>query len=460
MQRGAEREADRDGCPAHAAAGVNKQDRKLTFHPFNHQIPMELGAPVVFAVDPTDFGARLAAAFFGFPAEKMATFIVAGAHGKTSTAWVLRSILEHENVVGNIVGRLSMCSGPFASEPPGYISHELKTCIDVAGLRPAVYEAVHKDLAALMQRELARDELRRWVLGWIAEEEPDSDDELYEGREEELAKRGAEGVAKARAALEARLRGNVAAIAEQERAMGVELELRREAAAKAAKAATGGAAGGAGKERNDAVDEMVAMGAQFDKQRTRLQAALTHLDGVFEGALEWIGESSRADMRTMLTHPTLAAASARGGFGAEDRTEDVITGLISSLEYAISSDKLTLDGDVWVPEVEDKNLGRECSTSYAATDWDPRAKYEVPATTPDHIGVRTCRRGMRCTAHCRSWHDCGRAAVAVAPLSPCGTVRQAAHQPTARRALARSVVACPCRQVHCSSTTGGTYVWA
>ena len=76
---------------------MDPYDKSLTPHPFNSLIPLESPIPVIFAIDPTDFGAKLAAAFFDWPTRRMQTIVIAGSQGKTSTAWIVRNILEQEH---------------------------------------------------------------------------------------------------------------------------------------------------------------------------------------------------------------------------------------------------------------------------------------------------------------------------------------------------------------------------
>ena len=66
-------------------------------------VPVEMDVPVVFAIDPRDFCAALAAAFYDHPSTRMKTVTVTGDAGKTTVAWILRSILEQHNLVTGLV---------------------------------------------------------------------------------------------------------------------------------------------------------------------------------------------------------------------------------------------------------------------------------------------------------------------------------------------------------------------
>lgn len=56
---------------------------------------------MLFAIDPRDFCAVLVNAFYDRPSERMTTVTVTGEIGKTTVAWLIRSILEqHDRVTG------------------------------------------------------------------------------------------------------------------------------------------------------------------------------------------------------------------------------------------------------------------------------------------------------------------------------------------------------------------------
>lgn len=66
-----------------------------------------------------------------------------------------------------------------------------------------------------------------------------------------------------------------------------------------------------------------------------------------------------------------------------------LTGMIGTVEYAVATDRLDLDGDFWEDFEEDTTLNRECSAPFWAAPYE--GKYEVPCTTPDNVSVRFLR---------------------------------------------------------------------
>lgn len=90
-----------------------KADGSLTPHPLNPLVPMECTAPVVFAIDPYDFGSVLAAAFYERPSERMTTVAVTGTNGKTTIAWLMRSIFEE---MGQLCGMLGTVEYALATD--------------------------------------------------------------------------------------------------------------------------------------------------------------------------------------------------------------------------------------------------------------------------------------------------------------------------------------------------------
>jgi hypothetical protein len=81
----------------------------MTPHPLNIQVPVELETPCIFAIDTIDFAATLAQAFYNDPSQRLLTFGITGSRGKTTVAWLLRSVLEH---AGKLTGMI--CSVEWA----------------------------------------------------------------------------------------------------------------------------------------------------------------------------------------------------------------------------------------------------------------------------------------------------------------------------------------------------------
>lgn len=80
------------------------QDEELTPHPFNLLVPMEINTPVAFAIDPQDFVGTLANSFYDRPSERMLTVGVTGTNGKTTVAWLMRSVFEQEGKLTGMIG--------------------------------------------------------------------------------------------------------------------------------------------------------------------------------------------------------------------------------------------------------------------------------------------------------------------------------------------------------------------
>lgn len=70
-----------------------------------------------------------------------------------------------------------------------------------------------------------------------------------------------------------------------------------------------------------------------------------------------------------------------------------VTGMISSLEYAVADTRLDKDGEEWVPEEEDPAEGRESSTPFHVTPYAGR--YAVPSTTPSGLHLQKMMASMR-----------------------------------------------------------------
>ncbi|KAK9799389.1 hypothetical protein WJX73_010816 [Symbiochloris irregularis] len=69
-----------------------------------------------------------------------------------------------------------------------------------------------------------------------------------------------------------------------------------------------------------------------------------------------------------------------------------LTGMVGSIEYALAHDKLSEDGDLWVPDEEDPTLKRECSTPFHLAPY--QGKYNVPDATPDALAMQKLLAGM------------------------------------------------------------------
>lgn len=79
-------------------------DEDLTPHPFNPLIPIEINTPVIWAIDPSDFVATLAHGFYDRPSERLTTVGVTGTNGKTTVAWLMRSVFEQLGQLTGMIG--------------------------------------------------------------------------------------------------------------------------------------------------------------------------------------------------------------------------------------------------------------------------------------------------------------------------------------------------------------------
>lgn len=85
-------------------AEVHPSDEDLTPHPFNPLVPIEINTPVTWAIDPSDFVATLAHGFYDRPSERLTTVGVTGTNGKTTVAWLMRSIFEQLGQLTGMIG--------------------------------------------------------------------------------------------------------------------------------------------------------------------------------------------------------------------------------------------------------------------------------------------------------------------------------------------------------------------
>jgi hypothetical protein len=87
-------------------AETSPQDDEMTPHPFNLLVPMEINTPTAFAIDPQDFAGTLAHHFYGRPSERMTTVGVTGTNGKTTVAWLMRSVFEQMGKLTGMIGTI------------------------------------------------------------------------------------------------------------------------------------------------------------------------------------------------------------------------------------------------------------------------------------------------------------------------------------------------------------------
>lgn len=69
-----------------------------------------------------------------------------------------------------------------------------------------------------------------------------------------------------------------------------------------------------------------------------------------------------------------------------------LTGMLGTLEYAISTDRLDDDGDLWEPVEEDPTLERDSTTPYHLAPY--QGKYIVEESTPDALAMQKILAGV------------------------------------------------------------------
>lgn len=95
---------DRPDKDCVCGAEEHPSDEDLTPHPFNPLIPIEINTPVIWAIDPSDFVATLAHGFYDRPSERLTTVGVTGTNGKTTVAWLMRSVFEELGQLTGMIG--------------------------------------------------------------------------------------------------------------------------------------------------------------------------------------------------------------------------------------------------------------------------------------------------------------------------------------------------------------------
>ncbi len=115
---------------------------------FAVQKPVSLpnDATVIMTADTRKFLASASASLFGHPAEKLYTVAITGTKGKTSTSFMLRSILEEAGIPTGVIGSTGVYYGDRFEQtsnttPESYLLHKLyRTMLD-AGCKAVIIEA-------------------------------------------------------------------------------------------------------------------------------------------------------------------------------------------------------------------------------------------------------------------------------------------------------------------------------
>lgn len=66
--------------------------------------------------------------------------------------------------------------------------------------------------------------------------------------------------------------------------------------------------------------------------------------------------------------------------------------MIGDSEYAIGTDRLTPEGDLWTPDEEDSTSNLERSSPFRLTERS--GKYDLPSTTPDALHLQKVLAGI------------------------------------------------------------------
>jgi len=122
-----------------------------------------LGAPVFYVRDTTDALARAAASFYDLPSTKLRTVGITGTNGKTTTAHLVRAVLEEAGgkaglvgTVGYEVGGIKLTAGGEPWEPEEEDPNAARVCTDPCMLAPYVgrYEVPNTTPDALQLQQI------------------------------------------------------------------------------------------------------------------------------------------------------------------------------------------------------------------------------------------------------------------------------------------------------------------
>lgn len=73
--------------------------------------PVDVSIPVILAENTRKALAEVSAAYFGHPAKQLKSIALTGTKGKTTTAWMIRSILEHAGYKTGLIGTIGTVIG-------------------------------------------------------------------------------------------------------------------------------------------------------------------------------------------------------------------------------------------------------------------------------------------------------------------------------------------------------------
>ena len=116
-----------------------------------HPVDVPAGTAVVLVEDTRYALALISAAYFGYPAKKLKVIGITGTKGKTSTTFMIRSILEHAGISTGLIGTIEVIIGDkhipaHNTTPESYEVQEYFAQMVAAGCKVAVMEVSSQGL--------------------------------------------------------------------------------------------------------------------------------------------------------------------------------------------------------------------------------------------------------------------------------------------------------------------------
>ena len=116
-----------------------------------HPVDVPAGTAVVLVEDTRYALALISAAYFGYPAKKLKVIGITGTKGKTTTTFMIRSILEHAGISTGLIGTIEVIIGDkhvpaHNTTPESYEVQEYFAQMVAAGCKVAVMEVSSQGL--------------------------------------------------------------------------------------------------------------------------------------------------------------------------------------------------------------------------------------------------------------------------------------------------------------------------
>ena len=116
-----------------------------------HPVDVPAGTAVVLVEDTRYALALISAAYFGYPAKKLKVIGITGTNGKTTTTFMIRSILEHAGISTGLIGTIEVIIGDkhipaHNTTPESYEVQEYFAQMVAAGCKVAVMEVSSQGL--------------------------------------------------------------------------------------------------------------------------------------------------------------------------------------------------------------------------------------------------------------------------------------------------------------------------